>query len=443
MPAIDNVPGRQAETGGMAAKGFKFRNQRSRYPWWVKSVDEMTTETDDSIARKPGMPLYGLRQFQKNDEHLAQTARGYAKLSENIKANIPGWRIQDIALTMAAGTYFAGGYTLEGNYYDGMEKIAKIVSVQVHPPDKLGVPRWAGSEEEASEMVETAAIHLGAAQVGYAAVNPLWLPDSMIFGPSVENITVSKDWKTLVPERYKYVVVMVSPVPQAAAMRATSLIGGAADRVGFEGSIIIRNRVRNFIKGLGYDAIYLPIPDNPLPFAVAAGIGEIGRMNRLISPIYGGALRLSALITDLPLALDKPIDFGLQEFCKHCKLCAQACPANVISMDNEPSWTPKDEYGLPGKKVWFEHGGRCHTFNIQIPHFCGACLSSCCWTKENTWFHNLMRIIGSKIPSASGLMAYFEKAFGYGVVPAEKREDWWKLKLPSKGIDSRNVRRSR
>jgi reductive dehalogenase len=443
MSSIDSVPGNQAAKSSLAAKGFKFRDQRRRYPWWVKSVDKMTTETDDSMARKPGMPLYGLRQFKNNDEHLAQTARGRARLSENIKANVPGWRIQDVSLTFAAGTYFAGGYTLDGTYYDGMEKIAKIVSMQVHPPDKLGVPRWKGSEQEASEMVEAAAIHLGAAQVGYTAVNPTWLPDSMVFDPSVENITVSKDWKTLMPERYRYVVVMVAPVPQAAAMRAGSLIGGAADRVGFEGSIIIRNRVRNFIKGLGYDAVYLPIPDNPLPFAVAAGIGELGRMNRLISPLYGGALRMSALITDLPLALDKPIDFGLQEFCKRCKLCAEACPANVISMEDEPSWTPKDEYGLPGKKVWFEHGERCHTFNIQLPNFCGACMSSCCWTKENTLFHNLMRVIGSKMPSASGAMAYFEKAFGYGVVPAEKRNRWWQLKLPMKGIDSFNIRRSK
>jgi len=46
------------------------------------------------------------------------------------------------------------------------------------------------------------------------------------------------------------------------------------------------------------------------------------------------------------------------------------------------------------------------------------------------------------VPSASGLMAYFEKACGFGLVPPEKREDWWKLKLPIKGIDSRNSRRA-
>jgi reductive dehalogenase len=443
MPSIQPIANSQHAAASTAGKGFKYRDQRKRYPWWVKPVEKMTTETNDALAKKPGMPIYGLVQFQNHEEYLALAAKGYERLRDNIRNHVPGWRIQDVSLIFASGTYFAGGYTLAGDYYDGMEKIANIVSVQIHPPDKLGVSRWEGSELEASDMLETAAIHLGASQVGYAAVNPLWLPESVSFDPTVDKISLSKEMKTLIPERFKYVVLLAFPVPQAAAMRAMSPIGGAADRVGFEGQIMVRERVKNFIKGLGYEAINIPIPDNPFPFAVMAGLGEMGRMNRLISPVYGGALRISGIITDLPLALDKPIDFGLQEFCKRCKICAKACPANVLSMEDEPSWEPKDKYGLAGKKVWFEYGERCHTYNVQANHFCGACLASCCWTKENTWFHNLMRVIGAKMPYLSGLMAYFEKVFGYGPVPPRKWEDWWKLRLPVTGRDSFNVRRSR
>jgi epoxyqueuosine reductase len=278
--------------------------------------------------------------------------------------------------------------------------------------------------------------------VGYAVINPDWHHNWVHFNQDIDDVTITSEMKILIPVRYKYLIILVTSVPQAAAMRATSPIGGAADRTGFESSVMMRERVKNFIKGIGYGAIDLPLPDNPIPYAAMAGLGEMGRMNRLISPLYGGAFRMAAIVTDLPLALDKPIDFGLQEFCKHCKLCAEACPANALSMDDEPSWEPRDRYGVPGKKVWFEYGERCHTYNVQAMHFCGACLSSCCWTKENTWFHNLMRVIGSKMPFASGMMAYFEKLFGYGVVPAKKRDDWWKLKLPARGSDSHNVRRT-
>jgi len=443
MSSINTLPDSQA-AGSVAAKGLKFRNQRRRYPWWVKSVDKMTTDTDDSIARQPGIPIVGQAMFGKGrEEYLALVAKGQARLSENIINKLPGWRIQDLSMIFASGTYFPGGYTFDGNYYHGIEQISKIISVQVHRPDKLGVPRWEGTEEEASEMVETAAIQLGAMQVGYTTVNPLWLFPTARFDPEASKVTTSKEGLTLIPERYKYVIVMAVPVPLAAGRRATSLLGGAANRVGFEGYVVVRGRVKNFIKGLGYGALELPVNDNAIPFAVMAGLGEMGRMNRMISPVYGGALCLSAIITDMPLALDKPIDFGLQEFCKHCKLCAKACPANALSMEDEPSWKPQDKYGVPGKKVWFEHGERCHSYCVQVPHFCGACMYSCCWTKETTWFHNLMRVIGSKMPFTSGLMAYFEKAFGYGLVPPEKWEDWWKLKLPTRGVDSFNVRSTR
>lgn len=444
-PSGVTEPGKkEAHTGeALKAKGYKFRDQRRRYPWWVKSVERMTTETDDTIARQPGLPIVAEVWFFKGrEEYQALVAKGQAKARENIINKVPGCRIQDLSLIFASGTYFPGGYTWDGNYYDGIEKVSKIVSVQVHPPDKLGVPRWEGTDAEASEMVEAAAIHLGALQVGYAAVNPLWLSTMARFDPVAEKIKTTAEGLTIIPERFKYVVVMAVPVPQAAARRATSFIGGAANRVGFEGYIAVRERVKNFIRGIGYGVMELPINDNAIPFAVMAGLGEMGRMNRMISPIYGGALCVSALITDLPLALDKPIDFGLQEFCKRCKICARVCPASAISREDDPSWTPGDEYGVPGKKVWFEYGSRCHTYCVQAAHFCGACMYSCCWTKENTWFHNLMRVIGSNMPLASGLMAHFEKAFRFGIVPPEKREDWWKMKLPNRGINSFNVRRA-
>ncbi len=36
--------------------------------------------------------------------------------------------------------------------------------------------------------------------------------------------------------------------------------------------------------------------------------------------------------------VDKPVDFSLQDFCKKCKVCIDACEVSAISCDAEPSY---------------------------------------------------------------------------------------------------------
>jgi hypothetical protein len=38
-------------------------------------------------------------------------------------------------------------------------------------------------------------------------------------------------------------------------------------------------------------------------------------------------------------------------------------------------------------------------------------------------------------------MVLMDDLFGYGLVPKEKWNDWWNLKLPIKGFDSHRTRR--
>jgi len=78
----------------------------------------------------------------------------------------------------------------------------------------------------------------------------------------------------------------------------------------------------------------------------------MGRMNRLISPFYGGALRIEGILTDLPLALDKPIDFSLQEYyCRHCRKCAKVCPVKSIGFEKNTTWELQSQYSLKGKRM--------------------------------------------------------------------------------------------
>ncbi len=57
-----------------------------------------------------------------------------------------------------------------------------------------------------------------------------------------------------------------------------------------------------------------------------AGIGWQGKSLLIVSPQYGPRIRLSTLLTDMPLASDKP----LKNRCGACNKCARACPASAI-----------------------------------------------------------------------------------------------------------------
>jgi epoxyqueuosine reductase QueG len=71
-----------------------------------------------------------------------------------------------------------------------------------------------------------------------------------------------------------------------------------------------------------------------VPLVLDAGLGGAGRLGYLLTEKYGPRVRLSAVTTNLPLVPDKPIDIGVEDFCKICKKCAVCCPSNSIPLDD-------------------------------------------------------------------------------------------------------------
>ena len=66
-----------------------------------------------------------------------------------------------------------------------------------------------------------------------------------------------------------------------------------------------------------------------------AGMGELGRNGLLITPEFGPRVRISKILTDLPLIPDSPIEFGVTEFCDVCMKCADLCPSRSISLGED------------------------------------------------------------------------------------------------------------
>lgn len=65
---------------------------------------------------------------------------------------------------------------------------------------------------------------------------------------------------------------------------------------------------------------------------VAAGLGEIGWCQVLLTPRFGPLQRLQAIVTDAPLEPDRPRNTGL---CSRCQVCAALCPLQAIDPDSE------------------------------------------------------------------------------------------------------------
>jgi epoxyqueuosine reductase QueG len=66
--------------------------------------------------------------------------------------------------------------------------------------------------------------------------------------------------------------------------------------------------------------------------AVAAGLGVFGRHNLVIHPKYGTRIVFTAVLTELPLSSDPPVE---EELCDQCNLCVEACPVNALDEEGK------------------------------------------------------------------------------------------------------------
>lgn len=192
--------------------------------------------------------------------------------------------------------------------------------------------------------------------------------------------------------------------------------------------------IASYIKKLGYDAspesmaggiaahhqtigdtswYHVIIP----PLLLWAGIGEVSRTHMILNPFLGPSFKASAVLTNLPLEPDKPIDFGLQDFCQNCLICADACPVNAISRGD------KEMYN--GYETWHINERRCMSFLLQNPHgdTCNMCTKVCPWSRPNTWFDDSVRWAVSRSALARKIAIKWDSFFGRSRQDIEKK--WW------------------
>lgn len=128
-----------------------------------------------------------------------------------------------------------------------------------------------------------------------------------------------------------------------------------------------------------------------LPVAVDAGLGTLGKHGSMITVEHGSNVRLATVLTDLPVAVDEPIDAGIDDFCATCRVCTTNCPPAAIFDVKQL---------VRGEERWYVD------FDACIPYFvehdsCGICIQVCPWSEPGTGPLISERVL-SRRPSAKG-----------------------------------------
>lgn len=204
----------------------------------------------------------------------------------------------------------------------------------------------------------------------------------------------------------------------AQSMRAYlrfSLLGG-----------VIARQIRN----LGYKAKAHSVMDGEVlqpPLLLLSGLGEVSRIGEVIlNPFLGPRLKSGVVTTDMPMAHDKPIDFGLQRFCESCNKCARECPAGAITAG------PKKMFN--GYEIWKSDSQKCTTYRITTPGgaMCGRCMKTCPWNLEGLFAEKPFRWAAMNLPKAAPALAKLDDMVGNGEMNPVKKW-WWDLEMQEDG----------
>ncbi|WP_375749438.1 reductive dehalogenase [Vibrio sp. HN007] len=342
----------------------------------------------------------------------------------------PGMRHLDLALEGSAwimNQYLAPGAT-EMDFNKG---------VYTWNQEHVSPEKWQfDSGEDANLSIKSAARLMGAVRCGITKNKKVWNWDPLYHYE--EDREVSWDEFPFDP---KSVIVILVDEDYEAVSTAPSFISSAAFALAYGKMATVAGTMANFIRGLGYQAVASGNDlGNNVAYAIEAGLGEAARNGTIMAPRFGPRVRIAKIYTDMELpedGYDKPRSFGIMEFCQRCKLCAEKCPSQAISMDDEPGWGPTYENGEDplyswhhqrGVKKFYNDAKKCYKYWVDGGNDCGACITACPWNKPDFWHHRL--IDASNVYTGGPIhsfMKVMDELFGYGDIFDEQAVlNFWK-----------------
>jgi epoxyqueuosine reductase QueG len=122
---------------------------------------------------------------------------------------------------------------------------------------------------------------------------------------------------------------------------------------------------------------------------------------------------LAKIITDMPLVPDRPIEFGVWDFCMKCEKCAVKCPSQSIRY-GEPTDKPNNISNREGVLRWPINGETCLAFWAANGTDCANCIRTCPFNKPDGRLHDLVRWGIGNMPWLNKLFLRGDDLLGYG-----------------------------
>ncbi len=321
----------------------------------------------------------------------------------------PGYRLTDMALVNASWRlereYALGirGGRMGMYAWDWNGKFA-----YPHVPEGLKIDT--NRPSKTTRAVIRAAKFFGADLAGVCELDRRWVYSNAF------DITSDggREYKIEIPPEFKYAVAIAVEMDYSGISGSPAYTASAATGTGYSRMAFTAGLLAQFIRGLGFQAI--PCGNDTacsIPIAIDAGLGEIARNGLLITPKFGPRVRLAKVLTDLPLLSDRPIEFGVRDFCLICEKCARKCPSKSI-MFGPPSAQQHNISNREGVHTWHINAETCLQFWADNGCDCSNCIRSCPFNKPSGIWHDWVRWGISNTPWLNKVFLWGDDVFGYG-----------------------------
>jgi len=363
---------------------FNQKNDVFRRSWWDDRIRSEKARLFYTTYREP------LKTFRKADGF---TQKDYALRNAS-------WHVSDLFTELKEDEDRREGFSDEFSLYRGVA------------PERIET----GSPEDAAAEIKQVAKTFGADLVGVTRFDQRWMYVNKFSDMS------KKEKPQEIPEGMTSVIVTAQSMDHDLIRTVPSALSGAATGHGYSRDAMVVIALDQYIQNLGYRAV-ASMNDTSLaiPTAIQAGLGEYGRLGLLITKEFGPRVRLGEVFTDMPLAHDVPISFGVKEFCEGCRRCTDSCPVKAIP-GGDPSTNRHNESNIRGVGKWSVDGEKCFGYWTAQNTDCSICVRVCPYNKDYTkWRFRVGRWLAGT--ALRKFMLWLDVKLGYGKRIAPK--DWW------------------